>query len=450
VVAVAAGVVALALGGQGLLVPAGPSSTLVRVGGAVVALSAVAALVRLDGPARGARTLTLVAVAGALTGLATLPASPVSLDDPPAASPSSPERAPADDGGGTIWLDRGHPDEGAGATGTLVLPPGASLEVDGGDVLVRLPDGSAGVLGHAGRPADPGTPPAPGTRPDVRAEPGAAGGVVVTRTDGGALGPGVALGGLAIEGRDGRRVVVGDGVLLDVPEPLPTERDAPVDGVADGVDAVLALLLAGFALLAFAPPIVRVAERVAEPARVADPPSPPPGRAGSAASVEEGLAEVLRAMLADPDPRTAVIGAYARLLAALEEVGFPRRLEEGPHEHLWRSLGPLGVRRGPLHRLAELFVRARFTPRPVTEEHRQTAIRCLADAVADLRLQAGDVEALVGSVPAPGSAAAPAPASASVSASGADPAPASAPASASASASAEASASASASAEAGR
>lgn len=400
-VAAAAGAVALTLGGHGLLVPAGPSSTLARVAGAVVALAAVAALLRLDGPARGARMLTLVAVAGALTGLATLPASPVSLDDATAPGSTTPERSTDEDGAGTIWLDRpGSGQGGAGDPGTLVLPPGASLEVDGDDLVLRLPDGSTGVLGDAGRASEPGTAPAPGQRAEVQAAPsGGRAGVAVTRSDGRPLGPGVGLGGVPFEGPDGRRVVVGGGVVLDVPEPLPAEPEAEggVDDVADGVEAVLALLLAGFALLAFAPPVVRVAGRMAEPAAVADPPAPRSPAPATSAAVEEGLAEVLRAMLADPDPRTAVIGAYARLLAALDEVGFARRAEEGPHEHLWRALGPLGARRAPLHRLAELFVRARFTPRPVTEVHRQTAIRCLADAVGDLRLQAGDVEALVGS-----------------------------------------------------
>lgn len=401
VVAVAAGTVALALGGHGLLVPAGPSSTLVRVGGAMVALAAVAALVRLDGPARGARTLTLVAVAGALTGLATLSASPVSLDDAPGTAPSTPERSTDEAGGGTIWLDRPGPEQGgAGDPGTLVLPPGASLEVDGDDLVLRLPDGSSGVLGDAGHAAEPGTGPAPGQRAEVQAAPfGRGGGVAVTRSDGRPLGPGVGLGGVPFEGPDGRRVVVAGGVLLDVPAPLPAEPDADAGAadVADGVEAVLALLLAGFALLAFAPPVVRVAGRIAEPAAVADPPAPRAPVPAMPATVEEGLAGGLRAMLADPDPRTAVIGAYARLLSALDEAGFARRAEEGPHEHLWRALGPLGVRRAPLHRLAELFVRARFTPWPVTDEHRQTAIRCLADAVGDLRRQAGDIEVLAGS-----------------------------------------------------
>jgi hypothetical protein len=77
----------------------------------------------------------------------------------------------------------------------------------------------------------------------------------------------------------------------------------------------------------------------------------------------------------------------------LAEAGYPRRAEEGPHEHLWRSLGPLGVRRQPVHQLAELFIRARFTPRPVTESDRRAAITALADTVGDLRLQAADVTA---------------------------------------------------------
>lgn len=400
-VAVGAAIVALTLGGHGLLVPAGPRHILVRVLGALVALGAVALLVRIDGPARGSRTLTLVAVAGALTGLATLPASPVTLAPPsePAASPETP--ATGDDGGGTVVLDRPGSPPADGGAGTLVLPPGSSLDLDGDDVVLRLPDRSGAVLGRATGGSAPGAPPDPGGRVDVSATP-APGGVVVTRSDGGPLGDGVALGGVALERPDGTRVVVGEGTLLDVPDPLPATPESLDGGLADGVEAVLALLLGGFALLAFAPPVVRFAERMAAPARV-EPPASGPAPA-PAATVEAGLTDVLRSMLADPDPRTAVIGAYARLLVALDEVGFPRRDEEGPHEHLWRALGPLGVRRAPLHRLAELFVRARFTPRPVTEEHRRRAIGALADAVADLRVQAVDVERLAAADPTPAGA----------------------------------------------
>ena len=218
---------------------------------------------------------------------------------------------------------------------------------------------------------------------------------VATRDDGGALGADVALGGTTIERGDGSQVSVGDGTLLDVPPPLESDVDDPTDGL----DALLAVLLGCFALLAFAPPFVRFSDRVGvtllESADDADDPAPAP------VTVEEGLADVLRSMLADPDPRTSVIGAYARLLTALAEAGFPRRDEEGPHEHLWRSLGPLGVRRQPVHQLAELFVRARFTPRPVTDDDRQAAITALADAVGDLRLQATDVREAAESIREP-------------------------------------------------
>lgn len=345
VVAASGAVVAMALGGQGLLVPAGPASTLVRVLAALVSLAAVAVLVRVDGPLRASRALALVAVAGAVTALATLPASPVTLDG--STPPDRGERtAPGDDGPGTILLEQVDP--GRAQDGILVLPPGGVVEVEGSEVVVREPGGSATVLPPGQRVARP----------------------------------------------DGTVVVVTPGGLLDVPEPvLPLDPETPPERLAPGVEAVLALLLGGFALLAFAPPLVRAAERATGPAPV-DLPPPPARRSPSA--VEEGLAEVLRAMLADPDPRTAVIGAYARLLAALDEAGFPRRAEEAPHEHLWRSLGPLGVRRPPVHRLAELFVRARFTPHPITDEHRRAAIAALADAVGDLRLQARDVEVLAG------------------------------------------------------
>ena len=347
VVGASAAVLALGLSGHGLLVPAGPASTSVRVVGAVVAVAAPVGLVGLDGPLRAGRTLLLVAVTGGLTVLATLPASPVTIDagDVPEAS------APAGrDPQRTILLEQLRP--GEAQDGTLVLPPGATVGPDGEDVVVQAPGGETTVLAPGQRVAQP----------------------------------------------DGSVVVVGPGGRMEVPEPRPGDAELVPDRLAAGVEAVLALLLGGFALLAFAPPLVRVAERSLT--RVAPDPAPAPARPPSR-SVEQGLADVLRAMLADPDPRTAVIGAYARLLAALDEAGFPRRAEEAPHEHLWRSLGPLGVRRPPVHRLAELFVRARFTPHPVTDEHRRAAIAALADAVADLRLPDRDVDELVSTVVGP-------------------------------------------------
>lgn len=385
VVAVSCGIVAVGVTGTGLLVPAGTPTPWVRVSAAVVCVGAGGVLLRLDGAARGVTALAVVAGAAALTCLATLPASTVIWGSghvvPPAGEPLDGEGwfggrpGEADGGGG-----------GSGRPGPITLPPGADVLVEGGDVVLGLPDGARIVIGQAQLGAPSGVPPAGTSLAVVDG--------VVTRGDGGPVGAGVPLGGATLERGDGSEVVVGDGTLLDVPPPV----DGPP---ADGLDALLALLLASFAVLAFAPPLVRFAER--HDLGIVDDPDPGPEPDDDVApepvAMEDGLAEVLRSMLADPDPRTAVIGAYGRLLTALAEAGAPRRDEEGPHEHLWRSLGPLGVRRQPLHRLAELFVLARFTPRPVTEAHRQAAIAALADAVGDLRLQAADVReavALVG------------------------------------------------------
>ena len=390
VVASAAALVALGLGGHGLLVPAGPSATLIRVAGALVALAGVGVLLRLDGPTMAARTLMLVTVAGALTALATLPMSPVTLSDASPGPGADGAAGRADEGTGTVVLERVKPDVAPlPDAGTLVLPDGAAVALDGDQVILQLPGGGASVLGRATNPggAPPPAAPATGQHPAVVVVDG-----VIGRSDGGPLGGDTALGGVTLEGPSGRRVVVGDGVLLEVPDPIPADPPNPLSG---GADAVLAALLAAFALLAFAPPVVRFADRVRTPAVT---PEPPPARSpsGDAGQVEEGLAEVLRSMLADPDPRTAIIGVYARLLAALAQVGFARRDEETPHEHLWRVLGPLGVRPAPVHRLAELFVQARFTPRPLTDRHRDAAIGALADAVADLRLSAADVATVAG------------------------------------------------------
>lgn len=387
IVAVGCGVVAAGVTGAGLLIPGGSDTPMIRVAGAVVAIAAGGVLVRLDGPGGAARTLGTVTIAATTVCLLTLPVSPVtlSLDDPS----DEPADIGPDGGEGSesdVEIDPGA-GGGTGAGGALSLPEGADVVVEGGQVLLAIPDGGGTiVLGEASVGDTPPTIGGEGT--SIVVVDG-----VVQREDGGAVGADVALGGVTIERGDGSKVTVGDGRLYDVPPPV-DGRDEPR---AEPVDAVLALLLGLFALLAFAPPLVRFGERV--PVRLLDEAEPEPEPdivpVPVPVTMEEGLAEVLRSMLADPDPRTSVIGAYARLLTAMDEAGVGRRAEEGPHEHLWRTLGPLGVRRQPVHRLAELFIRARFTPRPVTEEDRQSAIAALADAVGDLRLQAADVDAAV-------------------------------------------------------
>lgn len=102
---------------------------------------------------------------------------------------------------------------------------------------------------------------------------------------------------------------------------------------------------------------------------------------------EEAHAVVISAidgMLADSDPRTAIIGAYARLLEELETIGAARRVYEGPLEHLNRVLRRLSVSRGPVEELADLFAVARFSAHTLTDAHRDRAMAALRAVAGEL------------------------------------------------------------------
>src|SRR5690606_38067560 len=100
-------------------------------------------------------------------------------------------------------------------------------------------------------------------------------------------------------------------------------------------------------------------------------------------AMREVLTDTIDAMLADPDPNTAIIGAYARLLEGLDARGAGRRAHEAPLEHLRRVLAVLDVRPEPLHRLIELFELARFSTHPLTATHREHALDALRAVAAD-------------------------------------------------------------------
>lgn len=137
------------------------------------------------------------------------------------------------------------------------------------------------------------------------------------------------------------------------------------------------LLLLAVVAMTFLSLTRRLRRRAEGPA--VDPPiDPAEAEAGLVASLDEVARDGL-------DPRGQITAAYHRLLAALAAAGAPRRPEEAPHEHLYRTLGPLGVPPQPLHRLTALYVVAHFSRRPVAEEHRAAAAEALDTSLSSLR-----------------------------------------------------------------
>jgi hypothetical protein len=88
---------------------------------------------------------------------------------------------------------------------------------------------------------------------------------------------------------------------------------------------------------------------------------------------------------AEPDPRTAVIAAYAQMERALADVGLQRRPEEAPREYLGRVLPDVGAQQRSVERLTSLFERAKFSPHAIDAAMKDEAIDALETLRDDLR-----------------------------------------------------------------
>ena len=110
------------------------------------------------------------------------------------------------------------------------------------------------------------------------------------------------------------------------------------------------------------------------------------GRGGDplADALETALDESLDDLRAEPDPRRAVIAAYARLERVLASYGFPRNTSEAPLEYLSRMLGGLSVSPPAARRLTDLFERAKFSQHAVGAEMKEHAIGALETVRDDL------------------------------------------------------------------
>jgi hypothetical protein len=100
------------------------------------------------------------------------------------------------------------------------------------------------------------------------------------------------------------------------------------------------------------------------------------------------LDDTLEDLLAEPDPRRAVIAAYARMERSLAAHGVPRHEAEAPLEYLDRAARSLDTRhpaaRRLLFELTHLFERAKFSAHTVDRTMRDDAIETLTALRAEL------------------------------------------------------------------
>ncbi|HLF68358.1 MAG TPA: DUF4129 domain-containing protein [Gaiellaceae bacterium] len=99
----------------------------------------------------------------------------------------------------------------------------------------------------------------------------------------------------------------------------------------------------------------------------------------------DALDETLDDLRAEPDPRRAVIAAYARFERVLGAHGLPRRASEAPEEYLVRILRRLEVGERSVRRLTDLFEEAKFSQHDVDLAMKEEAIDALARVRDELR-----------------------------------------------------------------
>jgi hypothetical protein len=148
--------------------------------------------------------------------------------------------------------------------------------------------------------------------------------------------------------------------------PAVTTLEAP--GGPTPESGVMPLIVAGVALAAMI--AIVVAQLVADRRRRRPPKTP-------AERLVELLDDTLEDLEREPDPRRAVIGAWARMEAGLAAAGLPRHPSEAPFEYAARVLEGALARPDSVHRLTGLFERAKFSHHTIGQADRDQAIAAL-------------------------------------------------------------------------
>ena len=148
--------------------------------------------------------------------------------------------------------------------------------------------------------------------------------------------------------------------------PAVTTLEAP--GGPTPESGVVPLIVAGVALAAMI--AIVVAQLVADRRRRRPPKTP-------AERLVELLDDTLEDLEREPDPRRAVIGAWARMEAGLAAAGLPRHPSEAPFEYAARVLESALAQPDSVHRLTGLFERAKFSHHTIGQADRDQAIAAL-------------------------------------------------------------------------
>ena len=131
---------------------------------------------------------------------------------------------------------------------------------------------------------------------------------------------------------------------------------------------VLPLVVAGLALAAMVG--LAVAQLLADRRRRRPPRTP-------GEQLVALLDDTLEDLEREPDPRRAVIAAWARMERGLAAAGLPRHPAEAPFEYAGRVLQSALARPASVHRLTGLFERAKFSRHAIGEADRDEAIAAL-------------------------------------------------------------------------
>ncbi len=111
---------------------------------------------------------------------------------------------------------------------------------------------------------------------------------------------------------------------------------------------------------------------------------PDPLTAEQLRELRSALDEAIEDLRRDPDPRRAVVAAYARMEQALTVYGLPRKPAEAPYEYL-RRVGRELEAEEPVAALTELFEVAKFSEHSVDEGMRGRAIDALTAVRREVR-----------------------------------------------------------------